>query len=430
MGRRFPRLLVILVGMSIGTAQGQTVSTLIAPAIAPDYARGRNISVAEETHPAYRATGLRIGAFDILPSVEATAQTTSNVYLDNANKRGDAFVTLTPRLSLTSNWARHRIGLHAYADIRRYAREAPRDQDNFLIDAQARVDISAHWTLTAAFQASRATENPFAQDLASEVAVLSRYVRLAPSLRLVRQVGRTRLTALVERLCFDFAPIRLDRGPGRRQDDRNRTITRLALQGEYALSPGLSLYAQVNQDDTRYDRGTDDGIEGRDSGARLLIGGINADIAGLARGSIGVGHVRRDYRALRHDDVSALSVQARVELFPSPLTTVTLSAQRLVQDAALGDIGPYRDARQGLRIDHALLRNLLLSMTGTLARQTLLDDKRGTRLLLTNASAFYQANRTLGLGLSLYYNRTRPYAQPFGLRSDEMAAMLRVNVRR
>jgi len=72
-----------------------------------------------------------------------------------------------------------------------------------------------------------------------------------------------------------------------------------------------------------------------------------------------------------------------MEFFPSPLTTVTISAQRLVQDAALGNVSAYRDTRGGLRVDHALLRNLLLSVAGTWARQTLLEDRRGTRLFFT-----------------------------------------------
>ncbi|MET0248472.1 MAG: outer membrane beta-barrel protein [Sphingobium sp.] len=423
-------VLLASLGLNSGTARAQTVSTLIAPVIAPDYARGRNIGVAEETHPAYRPTGLRIGAFDVYPSIEATTHYSTNVYLDNANRRGDAFLSLMPRLSLASNWARHRISVHANADIRRYARETLRDQDNFLVDVQARLDIASHWTLTASFQASRATENPFAQDLAREIAVLSQYVRLAPSVRLVRQVGRTRLTASVERLRLDFDPIRLAGGVERTQDDRSRTITRVAVQGEYALSPGLSLYGQVNQDDTRYDRAPGDGNERRDSRAHLFIGGVNVDVAGLMRGSIGIGHTRRDYRGVARDEVRALSVQARVAIFPSPLTTVTVSAQRLVQDAALGDISAYRDTRAGLQIDHALLRNLLLSITATAARQRLLDDGRGTRLFVTTGSAFYQSNRWFGLGLTAQYNRSRPYARSFGLRSDEIVGMLSVRLRR
>lgn len=422
--------MLILACAGVGAARAQTVSTLIAPAIAPDYARGRNISVAETTDPAYRPTGLRIGAFELYPSIETATHYTSNVYLNEANQREDAYFTLTPRLSLASNWTRHRLSLHANADIRRYAQETRRDQNNFLVDAQARLDISTHWTLTANFQASRATENPFGQDLASETAVLSQYVRLAPSLRLVRQAGRTRLTASVERLRFDFEAIALPGGAERNQEDRNRAITRLAVQGEYALSPGLSLYGQLNHDETRYAQAPTIGEERRDSSAFLIIGGVNVDIAGLMRGSIGVGHSRRDYSALSYEDVSALSVQARMEFFPSPLTTVTISAQRLVQDAALGNVSAYRDTRGGLRVDHALLRNLLLSVAGTWARQTLLEDQRGTRLFFTTGSAFYQSSRTFGLGMTVQYNRAQPYARSFGIGSDELIAMLRVSLRR
>ena len=401
------------------------------PAIAQDYARGRNLSVIEQPLPNYDAIGVRVGAFVVWPSLGVTSGATDNVYINNANKKGDAFFTLEPAVRVVSNWSTHQFSLAGNAELRRHAHETLRDQNTWYINTQSRIDVTREVRVFAQFQANHAAESPYADDITSNVSVLSQYKRTAPSLRVERQAGRTRFVGTAERVDYRFNTLVFEDGSTRSQRERDRTINRFAAQGEFAISPSVAFYVQVNHDATDYLALRASGVANRDSAATSLVLGTNFDLAGLMRGTIGAGYVRRNYDATRYADVSGVSLQSQFDFFLSPLTTVSLTAQSLLQDANIGNGGAYRDTRYGLRADHALRRNLILTMTATRARQKLLEANSVATVTLAGLSGYYQSNRSIGIIAGVQYGRSRPGGTTsLGLPFDEMRGQVSVRIRR
>lgn len=415
----------------VGQAHAQSASTIVVPVIAQDYARGRNLSVIEQPLPDYDAIGVRIGAFVAWPSLGVTSGATDNVYINNTNKKSDAFFTLEPAVRIASNWSAHQVSLSANAELRRHAHETLRDQNTWYLNAQSRFDVTREVRVFAQFQANHAAESPYADDVTSNVSVLSQYKRTAPSLRVERQAGRTRFVGTVERVDFRFNTLEFEDGTTRSQRERDRTIDRFAAQGEFALSPSIGFYAQVNHDATDYLALRASGALNRDSSATSLVLGTNFDLAGLMRGTIGAGYVRRNYDAALYEDISGLSLQSQFDFFVSPLTTVSLTAQSLLQDANIGNSGAYRDTRYGLRIDHALRRNLILTMTASRARQKLNETSSQAVITLAGLSGYYQSNRSIGIIAGVQYGRSRPGGTTsFGVPFDELRGQVSVRLRR
>lgn len=414
-----------------GTAHAQVeATTLVEPAIQADYSRDRNVSVTQQSSPDFNPVGVSIGTFNAFPSVSLSTGATTNVYLNDANKRGDVFAALQPSLIVFSNWSNHQLYLDAQGEMERFAKETLRDRDSYHINARGRLDITREWKAEASLMASRAAESPYSANQLTDAVVLSQYDRVAPSLRVERQVGRSRLVATVEQISFRFNDLLLGNGTIRSQRERDRTVRRVAGQFEYALSPSISVYSQVNYDKTSYEALRLNGSANRDSKAWSIIGGTNFDLAGLMRGTVGIGYTNRNYRAAIYDDARGLSLQARLELFLSPLTTATVSAQQLLQDSNLGNGSAYRDSRVSIKVDHALLRNLLLSGGVTLAKQTLLETDADTNLAFASFTATYQSSRELGISANVRYGDASSKDSAITVPFQELRGQLSVRIRR
>jgi hypothetical protein len=187
---------------------------------------------------------------------------------------------------------------------------------------------------------------------------------------------------------------------------------------------------QLNYDKIVYPNPRVDGGAVRSSRTPSALAGVNFDLSGMMRGSIAVGYTQRKYRSPAYNDEGGLTLQVQTEFFPSALTTVGIGAQRTIQDSSSAANGAYSDTRASVTVDHALLRNLILSAQATTVRQKLLDTKATSRLILTSLGARYQSNRFVSLEGNVQYARGRPGEIPLGVTFNELRGQVTVRFRR
>lgn len=420
-------VLPLMIGAT--AARAQALQPLVTPAIDPEYNRGRNVSVTEEREPSLEQLGLRFGSIIALPSVGITTGATNNVYVNNSLKRSDAFYLIQPALRVTSDWAVHQLNLTATADIQRFTHETVRNQESFFVSGESRIDLGPDLQLAGRVRYSRVSETPFASDLSSDISVLSQFTRLNPSLAVVYKVGRMRLTARGDAQKLDFSTIQFADGTSRNQAQRDRLTERGALQAEYALSPSIAAFVQGTLERTNFPNPRADGQPSRSSKGYTALVGFNFDLAGIMRGSVATGYTARDYNARAYEGVGGLAIQAQGEIFLSPLTTLGIGAQRVIQDANSPFNAAYSDTRASLTVDHALLRNLILTANVLAVRQKILDTAAGTRLLRGTFSVRYQTSRSINVGGSIEYGKARPGASALGAAFDELRGQLTLRLR-
>lgn len=408
----------------------QTVSTIVSPVVPVDFERGRNVSVAESSDPRFSALGLRLGALTIFPSISATSAVTDNVYLNNSVKASDAFLILQPGLRVRSNWSRHSFDLAASSNVVRYAHETLRNREEYNVNATGKLEISRQFDAQLRVQYDRLAESPFSNDLAADVSVLSQYTRFVPNLTVTFTDGRSRFTGSVERYSFRFNTIRFADGSERDQSERDKDMDRVALQGDYALSPSVAAYVQFNAERTDYLTSRTSGAANRDGEAYRVIGGLNLDLAGLMRGRIGAGYVERNYNSALYKDVSGISADAELAFFVSPLTTVTVAAQSSLQDVNLGNSGAYRDNRVSATVDHAVLRNFLMTGKVIRSQRKILEGTDSSQsVIFLSLDGRYQSNRTTSVSVGLGYGRGRASGQSAGTQFDELRGQVSVQLR-
>lgn len=390
-------------GLAPGAVMAQSETILIQPAIPFDYSRGRNVSVLEKNRPDYDPLGIRSGSIDFFPQVTTSTGVSDNIFLTDANTVTDISFGISPSLRFDSDWSRHAIRGSAGARFRRYVSNSLRDEDEYYANILGRADIGSTVSITAEAQAARVQEEPFSGSTADNISVLSRYNRALGGLRAQYARDRTRLTLAYDYSAYRFSPVEQGGGLRFSQLDRNRDLHRVTAQAEYAVSPSFSLYGQFGYVRTGYQYDLAPGVKNRDSNGIRVIAGINADLTQFLRGSVGVGYINRNYDSSAFRNIRGVSVEAKVEYFPTELTTFTLGARRTIEDASITGVNAFFDNRLSLRADHELRRNVLLNAGLEVGRQDYVDSTRKNTIWRLRAGGQYLMSRKARVQMNVSY---------------------------
>lgn len=379
------------------SASAQTAgNTLVETTVPDNFDRGRNQSVLEHPRPDYDPLPIYVGSFQVFPRVEAGLGASDNVYQTNDNKQADGYGFVRPSLVAQSNWSLHYFELGATANLKRYFDETERNLSLYNVRAAGRADMAEGFAVFAEGRYNREFES--AQTGAVQLqptGAFSTYDQFFGSLRVERQVGQSRITLAYDHTDLSFNPIRSTAFGTIDQGIRDRDIDRGTVRLEYAFTPSMAIYGQAAYDDTTYHETIPAFGGNRDSKGVRILGGLSFDLAGFMRGKVGLGYVHRDYQLPMFSNVSGFAADVKLEYFPSELTTVTFVASRTVEDTAIGTTSSFYDTRTSLRVDHELLRNVLLHGMAEVIWQDFFEDTLKARNYRLNLGAEYMANRKL-----------------------------------
>ncbi|WP_375248793.1 outer membrane beta-barrel protein [Sphingomonas sp.] len=391
---------VLALPMAAGGAQAQQVGdNLVLPNLPLDYDRGRNTSVLQRERPEYQAQGVRAGSFLVFPRIEVGAGATDNAYQTDSNTQGDVFALVSPSVAVNSNWSTNELNFNAGAQLRRFASETPRNETNYNLDATGRIDATRTLSFNTQLRTARATEPRSSAASPQDAAESIQFQHTTASLGTTFAGARVRGQVAVSADRFTFSDVRSFSGGIISQAGRDQTLLRTTARGEYAVSPDTSLFLQGGYTDTTYQQPLTFGIPNRDSKEYNIIGGASFDLSALIRGGIGLGYVSRKYNSPLYRDVSGLAAEARIEYFPTQLTTVGLNVRRTVQDSAFGTTSGFFATAAALRVDHELLRNVLLNAQVGYEQDDFVGVDAKSKILRYSAGGRYLVNRNLGLGL-------------------------------
>ena len=180
----------------------------------------------------------------------------------------------------------------------------------------------------------------------------------------------------------------------------DRKVFKATGRAEYALTPGAAVFVQAAADrrDYRLDRPAQPAS--RDSHGVEVMGGANFELGRKVRGEVGVGYIAQDYRDPAFRRLTGFSGRADLQWYATPLTTVSLTAGRTLEDSGVIGAPGYISTNVEGRVDHELLRNLILTGKIGAGGERFQGLDRKDRRKLAELAATYQLNRGLGLTLS------------------------------
>lgn len=339
--------------MKIGLKHYLLASTLAA-AIAPaasaqdnPFLRGRYTAVTERPQPEYDPEVIHAGSFEIVSSLTAGISTNDNVFYQANNTESDTIYTIAPAAEARSNWSSHALAVGFTADHSEYASNDSETTTDYNLYLRGRVDVLRNFRIYANADGGHTTE-PRYEPASTNAPEPAQNDNIGGSVTAQYQSDRLRFDATV----------------GGRQNDyqsfynyRDVSETYLSGRATYAISPDFALFVQARQSNFDYDLDTP---VNRDGDQVSVQAGANFELAAPFAGEISVGTVRdnKDNPALA--DTDSLSLNSRIQWFPTQLTTVTFTGNAGITDPGVPQASSAKYDRYTIRADHELFRNLLL----------------------------------------------------------------------
>jgi hypothetical protein len=377
--------------------------------------RGRNESVANRVRPDFDPIGLRFGGIVVRPSLTAEAERDSNIFYQSANEQDDVVLYLRPRLLAETDWSRHRLYAEIGADDLKYQDKDSEDRTDVFARGEGRLDIVRGAYLTIGGRQERLTERRGAPDSPDAAAKPGRFEVRAAYLSGVHEINRMRVSLRLDRENLNYKDVPLLGGGVVDQDQRDHSTTTATGRFEYALSPDTAIVLQAAANQREYELHPPRSDFDRDSeGAAYLIG-FNTDLTNLIRGELIVGWLYQDYDDPALETAKGAALEANIDYFATPITTIGLRASRRVEETLTLLASSYVATDAELRIDHELRRNIVLSAGVGGLKRDFQGMTRDDEVLHADAGARILLNRRMELGARWRYERqdsSGPQADP------------------
>jgi hypothetical protein len=404
-----------------GGAVAQTLDEETDFGLPQYYGRGKNVSVMERERPDYEAVGIHAGGFTIFPKLETGIDYSDNLFAVNGNSNGleppfngpksDVGFIINPSILAQSNWGRH--GLVALASVKdeTFADYPSEDRLAYTMQANGRIDVHGDSYLNLGFDTEHDYEDRGSTTTQTQAVKPVAYDTQGIFGRGLYSSDRFRAAVDLDFRNYHYfdveelnPPVNNVPQPDTLLDERLRDFTqgRIGLRTDYALTPDEAVFGKFTYSVGDYFFG-DAFSPKRNYDQTEFLFGANFDITALARGEIGVGYIDREYDLSVYRGISGLAASVKVEYFPTQLVTVTLTGQRLVEDAAFSTASGYFENVVSLGADWEVRRNIIVSAVGGVEIDQFQGINRTDTVDDFKLIGKYFVNRYVGLGSTLSY---------------------------
>lgn len=422
-GRRVARLVMLgtmalAVAGTPATAQSLVVPTTQnlpppQPNAGPYQAVPENVGVAERVRPEYFPIGGRLGSFFLYPTLTTGVIATDNVRASQDDRRSDIFAVVQGRARLQSNFSRHALATEIFVDQSVHARVSTEDVTQYGALVSGRYDISRDTKISAQFDADHRAEDRTSYNSPIGARSPLRFDRVRGTLTGEQALGRFDLTANLAAGRLRYDDVTLLTGELAPQAFRNVDTLSAGLTFGYEFRPGVSALVRGTARRNAYPSDGPSAAQPlaliRDSRGVRVEGGLRFQLSSLLYGEVRAGYLSQRYEDPRLPSANGLSFGGDLLWNVTPLTSVRVTADRRVDEAAQLDVAGNEVTELTTSIDHELLRNVIL--TGYLRYLDLspIGPVPGSQEVGGRVGARYLVTRQLSLRATLsHQSRTSP----------------------
>jgi hypothetical protein len=336
-----PHLLAVVAG---------AVATLVAYGVdaqEPD----PNVPVTARPRPDYDPLGIRAGGFLIYPSTSVSGSYNDNILATNDDEQDDFIFTVSPQIAVRSNFPRHSLNFAVQSDVGRYVDHTDEDFWDFGAAMAGRLDITRNNRLTGSINAGR--EHEARDDPDDPGADVSRepvkYWVYGGTAGFEQDFNR-----------FNFGLLGTFERNDYEEEDANEDVRDANLYGArlrtgYFISPRINTFLQGGYEREQRDASN---RSQRDNNVYSAGVGTAIDFTGLLFGEAVVGWATQEFDDSQFQGSSGFTYGVNLTWNPTQLTSLRLDG---VGGYEPSDVGASNLTHQiGLRVDHELLRNVLI----------------------------------------------------------------------
>lgn len=376
---------VCAVAASVANAQG-----------ADYYSRDKYTAVLDRAQPEFDPEPVRLGTFSVRSAAELGLTYSDNIFVESQNKESGIIGRAGLTASGDTTWSVHGLGFDVSARRNEYFDQGDESHNDLRARLRGRLDVTRSFSLGGSVFVEDRVEprtditNVFSPDQPIGVSVQGGNVEanyLNDRVRWTNSVGIRDEDYENSRQIGTGLPID--------QSYRDRTVLDGRTRLSYAVSPNLAVFGQATYEDREYDvlQVVDGAPRSRNSKGYTLAGGVDFELNALVRADIAVGYLKETKDDSFFNDVSGLSLDGRLQWFPTQLTTITFTGNRLVTDTGLFDAPTTVESRVGVRADHELRRNIVVSASANYLQYEFEEIDRKDEGTDFELSATYKMNR-------------------------------------
>lgn len=395
----------ILTAHGMANAQVVDQSTTFNPnnTEADSFNRGENTSVRDRPRPDYQAMGLHVGGFMIYPKLTAGLAYDDNIYALNTGAVGDEIFTVAPEVDIQSTWSRNALNAYVRDSQSLFAKYTTEDTNQYGAGASGKYEFGDS-VFTAGVDYGRYALPRSASNTGNEFSKHPiQYDYTALNGLLTHTFNRLRLSERIDYQVYDYFNGETAGGAQVFERNFNHEVATYTSKAEYAVSPDTALFVAGAYNDRTYDLAPPQVAYNSNSSGYDIGGGANFDITHLMRGEVQLGYMSQNYVSPLFRPIQGLSAKGQVEWFPTQLTTVTLTGLRAVGDSQIIGSAGFINSTGGIRVDHELLRNLILTATANVTQDKYSGIDRTDNIWGAGASANWLLNRHIGLDFAYTY---------------------------
>ena len=364
----------------------------------------RGETVMSRARPDYDPIGLRVGGFMLYPELALQESYESNIFATPSNAQSDFITAIEPSLNLKSNWNNHALNFRADAQILKYADNSSEDQDNYSFGTDGRLDILRDTRVHGGASYSVRHESRYSPNDVG-AAEPTKYDVFSANISPEKDFNRlsVRLDGNFDR--FSYSNTTTAAGATIAEDQRDRSEYQIGLKPTYELAPQRQIYALLAYNWRDYDSSSVFGFN-RDSTGYTIALGARYDLTGILFADVYLGYREQNFDDSRLPSAQGPAGAAKLTWNATRLTTVTGLVSREVQETIITNSSSYFATKAEARVDHELLRNLILSGNVGFENDDFEGINRSDNFVVLGLGAKYLINRNFALSGG-YSFRTR-----------------------
>ena len=378
---------------SLVLAAGATASPLGYGALAQE--PNPNVSVAERPRPDYDPLGIRAGGFLIFPSVTVDGEYNDNIFASD-DEESDFIFIFSPQIDVRSNFPRHSLNWTVGTDVGQYVDNTDENFWDYGTELSGRLDITRRNRLIGGLsyahghEARDDPEDP-GVDVADEPVEFDEF---GGTLGFEQDFNRFnfRVLGTVDRRDYD------EDDPDLPEDDRDRNLYGARVRTGYFISPRINAFLEGGYRREVRDASDQDTTPPlkRDNNVYDLRVGTGIDITALLFGEVSIGWEFQEFDESELDSENSPAYGVGLTWNPTRLTSLSLEGDGGFEPS---DTGSSRlTNRVALRVDHELLRNVLIGGRVAYTREDFQDTDRVDDRFDVGPDITYLLNRYLSVG--------------------------------
>lgn len=343
-------------------------------------------------------TGIRAGSFIIEPSVGVETRYSDNYLALSSGEVESWSYSVSPELSLRSDWNRHALQIVFGADAEWFEANSSDDAFSYGVDAQGVIDITRAAALKLNAGYLHGQEDRGADDARGVAATVTDTDTYTAGVEGRYKAGLVRVSPFATYALENFDDVDRIGGGIANNDDRDRQRYGYGLEVGYEFLRGYEAFVRGSGEAVRYEDSLDDNGFGRDSDSYSVLVGANFQVTRLIEGRAGVGYTHRTYDDARFGDQGDIAIDVGLDWSVTPLTTVSLDASQTFAETTTSGSGGSSDRGVRLGVQHMLRENIRIGAYGGYLNQEFEGISRTDNDVTAGLEAAYIVNRHFEIG--------------------------------